>query len=192
MSQLSALKRELRQRYLERRRTLGEEARLAASQAICLHIETWRVFQRSDVILTYLPMRGEVDLSLLLTRHPQKRWLAPRLLPERKGWMALHPYDPEHLVRHPFGMLEPSAQLPEIDPAAVHLALVPAVAYDRRGWRLGYGGGYFDRFLYDFQGVSLGVTYADLLLDELPHADHDVPVDWIVTETGIFRTGARV
>lgn len=190
MDAIPALKRELRRQYLERRGTLEETIRETASRAICRHIEKWRIFQQSDVILTYLPMRGEVDLSSLLTRYPQKHWLAPRLLPERKGWMALHPYDPDRLVRHAFGMLEPAADLPEVEPAAVHLALVPAVAYDRRGWRLGYGGGYFDRFLQGFQGVSLGVTYEALLLDELPHTGHDMPVDWIVTEAGIFCPNA--
>lgn len=183
---LSFLKQQLRQRCRETREALGEETRRQASAAICGHIETWRFFLRSDVILTYLPMRGEVDLTPLLRHSPDKQWVVPRILPQENHRMALHVYDAQRLVRHPYGMLEPSADLPEVSPSEVQLVLTPGLAYDRRGWRLGYGGGYFDRFLKDFKGVSVGVVYAALFLESLPHGRFDVPLDWIVTEEGIF------
>lgn len=180
-------KQQLRQQCRETRKALGQEARGIASQAICGQIESWRFFQSSSLILTYLPMRGEVDLHTLLERHPDKHWLVPRILPEEDHRMAFHPYDPAHLVRHAFGMLEPAAYLPEVPPGDVELALVPGLAYDRRGWRLGYGGGYFDRFLKNFMGNSLGVIYQALLLDTVPHSPHDMPVGWVATETGIAQ-----
>ncbi len=183
---LATLKRQLRRQCRQTRDALGEQRWMQASASICSHIETWRFFLRSEVILTYLPMRGEVDLTPLLTRHPDKRWLVPRILPQENHRMALHVYDAQRLVRHPFGMLEPSADLPEVSPAEVQLVLTPGLAYDRRGWRLGYGGGYFDRFLQNFDGVSLGVVYAALFLKSLPHGKFDVPLDWVVTEEGIF------
>ena len=187
---LSDLKQRLRRQCLEKRKALGLPAQEAASQAICTHIEGWQSFQDADIILTYLPMRGEVDLRPLLRNHPEKRWLVPRILPDQGNHMSLHRYDPAHLVRHPFGMEEPEASLPEFPPAEVQLVLVPGVAYDRQGWRLGYGGGYFDHFLCNFAGVSLGVIYQALLLDALPHTEHDWPVDWIVTEEELFKTRA--
>lgn len=180
------LKQQFRRRCREMREALGEETRMRASAAICGHIETWRFFLRSDVILTYLPMRGEVDLTSLLTRYPDKRWVAPRIVPQENHRMALQVYDAQRLVRHRFGMLEPSADLPEVPPSEVQLVLTPGLAYDRRGWRLGYGGGYFDRFLKDFKGVSVGIVYAALFLESLPHGKFDVPLDWVVTEEGIF------
>lgn len=184
-------KKKLRRWCLEQRKAFGQAVWEAASQAICAHIEQWRLFLDSEVILTYLPMRSEVNLRPLIARHPDKRWLVPRILPEEGHRMSLHPYDPAHLVRHAFGMDEPDASLPTVSPVEVQLVLVPALACDLQGWRLGYGGGYFDRFLRDFTGVSLGVVYQALLLESLPHADHDRAVDWIVTETGLFRAGAR-
>ncbi len=188
---LSTLKKQLRRRCRETREALGEQTQRQASAAICGHIETWRFFLRSQVILTYLPMRGEVDVTPLLARYPDKRWLVPRILPDHR--MALHVYDAQRLVRHPFGMLEPSADLPQVSPVEVQLVLTPGLAYDRRGWRLGYGGGYFDRFLQDFEGVSLGVVYAALFLPSLPHGKFDVPLDWVVTEEGVFacREGVK-
>jgi 5-formyltetrahydrofolate cyclo-ligase len=66
---------------------------------------------------------------------------------------------------------------------------VPGLAFDRAGWRLGYGGGYFDRFLQDFGGVSVGAVFQALLLDSLPHGEYDVPMQWLVMEGELIKTG---
>lgn len=177
-------KRLLRIRCRRLRDELGEEYRQQASAAVCALIEGWQAFGRSEVILTYMPMKGEVDLRSLLERHPQKSWVLPRI--RSNGRMVFHPYDPERLTQHPYGMLEPAANLPLIPPEAIHLALIPGLAYDRRGVRLGYGGGFFDRFLAAFAGQSLGVTYQALLFDRLLVQKHDQPVKAIVTEAELF------
>jgi 5-formyltetrahydrofolate cyclo-ligase len=180
-------KRELRRWYRQMRKDLGNAARQQASLVICAWIESWPVFQRSAVILAYMPIPGEVDLTPLFERQPQKHWGLPRIIPEDNHRMVFHPYEPGRLIRHPFGMAEPASDLPVIPPGEVELALVPGLAFDRLGRRLGYGGGYFDRFLRDFTGVSLGVIFQALLLDQLPCLEHDVPVQWIVTEAGLLH-----
>jgi len=178
-------KRQLRVESQQARKALGEDFQRQASAAICCHIEAWPLFQRSETVSTYMPMRGEVDLRPLLERHPYKRWLLPRIQPE--GRMTFHPYDPEHMIRHPYGMLEPDSDLPIIPMEHIQLAFVPGLAFDRQGWRLGYGGGFFDRFLAGFaHGVSLGVTYHALLFDQLPHHQHDLPVQYLVMEEGLL------
>jgi 5-formyltetrahydrofolate cyclo-ligase len=121
-----------------------------------------------------------------MERHAEKRWLLPRIIPEANHSMLFHPYDSQRLVRHPFGMDEPAPDLPAIPPEAIQLALVPGLAFDRHGWRLGYGGGYFDRFLAGFSGITLGVVFQELLLENLPHDKHDIPMKWIVTEKELF------
>jgi 5-formyltetrahydrofolate cyclo-ligase len=182
-------KHQLRAQSRQVRKALGEDFQRQASAAICLHIESWPLFRASETVLTYMPMRGEVDLRPLLERHTYKRWLLPRILPE--GRMNFHPYDPGHLIRHPYGMLEPAPDLPLVPVEHIQLALVPGLAFDRQGWRLGYGGGFFDRFLAGFtHGVSLGVTYHALLFDLLPHHQHDIPVQYLVTEEGLLRCSA--
>ena len=178
-------KRQLREECRRVRAALGDETRARASASVCRHIESLEIFRQTAAVLTYMPMRGEVDLRPLLARHAHKRWVLPRILPQ--GRMVFHPYDPACLVLHAYGMLEPAADLPVVAAAEIGLALVPGLAYDRHGWRLGYGGGFFDRFLADFNGISLGVAYAALLLDDLPHAAHDVPVQYVVTEDEIIR-----
>ena len=160
--------------------------RLQASREICSRISDWQVFQRAQVVLTYMPIKAEVDLRALLENHPQKTWVLPRILEGSRHNMSFHIYDAHQLVRHSFGMEEPSKSLPIVSPKEIELALVPGLAYDRHGGRLGYGGGYFDRFLNEFPGVSLGVVYAALLLESLPHGEYDVPVKWVMTESGLY------
>lgn len=187
---ISEIKKRLRQSCLEKRTSLGEDYQHQASLMICRNIEAWSVFQEAAVILSYLPMTDEVDLLPLVENNPQKNWLVPRIL--LQGRMQFHPYDPGRLIRHRFGMLEPDPSLPVIPAEQVELVLAPGLAYDRRGWRLGYGGGFYDRFLSGQQTlVSLGVIYQALLLPDLPHQEYDVPVQYIVTENGVESSLTR-
>ena len=176
-------KQELRKKCKAIRLNLGTEARQAGSLAICARLSTWDVLKQAEVILTYMPMRTEVDLRPLLVKFPEKRWLIPRILSGENGQMVFHPFEPEHLVLHPFGMAEPASTLPQISPSEIQLVLVPGLAYDGSGWRLGYGGGFYDRFLSKFEGVSVGIVFKDLLLERLPHGEFDVRVGWIVSES---------
>lgn len=90
-------------------------------------------------------------------------------------------------------MEEPAAGAPQAQPAGsvYSVALVPGLAFDRRGFRLGYGGGYYDRFLPAFSGVSIGLCRSDLLSDELPSlSEYDYPVDLVVTDNEAIRPAA--
>jgi len=103
--------------------------------------------------------------------------------------MVFHLYDAGHLVRHPFGMQEPASHLPVVLPEEIQLALVPGLAFDRSGWRLGYGGGYYDRFLKGFPGISAGIVFQALLLEQVPHSLLDIPMLWIISEQARLATG---
>ena len=186
-SDVAKQKRRLRQECRRIRDELGAAMRQQASLSICGWIESFPVYQRSSVILAYMPIHGEVDLTSLMEAQPQKCWVLPRIIPAEDHRLAFHPYDSSRLVRHPFGMAEPAAELPIIPASEVQLALVPGLAFDRLGRRLGYGGGYFDRFLGFFTGVSMGVIFQALLFDQLPCGEHDVPMQWIITEEGYYQ-----
>ena len=186
---VSEQKFQLRKHCRAVRKALGDEKRAQASLSICERIEEWQIFQQSQTILTYMPVKFEADLTSLLERHPHKRWILPRILPEEDNRMVFHPYDVLRLIRHPFGMAEPEPDSPVISPEEIELTLAPGLAFDRFGWRLGYGGGYYDRFLKFFSGVSAGIVLHDLLLEKIPHGAHDVPMRWIITERELFATG---
>jgi 5-formyltetrahydrofolate cyclo-ligase len=184
---LAEVKSQLRQHCRKLRASLGEETCTHVSQSICEVLERWPIFRQSQTILTYMPIQGEADLTHLLDRHPEKQWILPRIIPEEEHQMVFHPYDARRLVRHPFGMAEPAADSPIVPREALELVLVPGLAFDRHGWRLGYGGGYFDRFLKLFTGISVGIVFGALFLENLPHGEFDVSMQWIATENGILQ-----
>jgi len=114
-----------------------------------------------------------------------KRVGLPRMLPGRQ--MEVRLYDPDRpLVPAAFGILEPPADAPLLPRADIGLALVPAVCYDRSGFRLGFGGGYYDRWLSGFSGFTVGLCRDCVLQDRVPTEDHDCRVDLLLTETRRF------
>jgi 5-formyltetrahydrofolate cyclo-ligase len=179
-------KHELRDQFCSLRECLPAEEVAAASTVLCQRLTAWPVLQEAQAVLTYLAFRNELDLSLLFELLPEVHWAVPRI---EGRHLVLHPYDPAHLARHRFGMLEPAADLPVVHPAALDVVLVPGVAFDRRGGRLGFGGGYYDRFLPTTPALRVGVTYDECLADELPCGEHDQRMDRIVTPSVLIFTG---
>ncbi|MCS7283834.1 MAG: 5-formyltetrahydrofolate cyclo-ligase [Anaerolineae bacterium] len=179
-------KRYLRQHFCTLRECLPSEDVQRASLEICRHLAAWEPLQRARTVMAYLAFRNEPDLSPLFEMLPHIRWTLPRI--EGKQ-LVVHPYDPARLVRHPFGMLEPAPDLPTVDPKTLDVVLVPGVAFDRRGGRLGFGGGFYDRFLPTTPALRVGITYEACLTDELPCTDSDARMDWIATPQGLIRIG---
>ena len=94
----------------------------------------------------------------------------------------------EALVPAAHGLLEPAEGAAIVPPGEISLTLVPCLAADRNGHRLGYGGGYYDRFLARARGVSICLCRARALMPSVPRDAHDAPVDFVVTETDIWET----
>lgn len=97
--------------------------------------------------------------------------------------------DDSHLVAGPFGILEPKASAPMVEPEKIDVMLVPGIAFDVAGNRIGYGGGYYDKMLPRLRGdtVSIGLAFDEQIFEELPVEDHDTPVDVVVTPTAVYR-----
>jgi 5-formyltetrahydrofolate cyclo-ligase len=81
------------------------------------------------------------------------------------------------------------AGAPEVEPKELDVVLVPGVSFDKRGGRLGFGGGFYDRLLIRTPAARIGVTYDCCLVEELPCAEHDQRMDWVVTPTQAIRCG---
>jgi 5-formyltetrahydrofolate cyclo-ligase len=191
-------KAELRQRCRQIREGLSPAEIKTSSEAVCAHLIGWHSLQQADTALSYIAFRNEIDLGRLFVHWPEKRWLAPRIVdgaelaPGQKPYLVPHRYDPNRLVRHRFGMLEPEPCLQVVDPSEVQIVLVPGVAFDRRGGRLGFGGGFYDRLLPQAdRAIRVGVTHAQLVLDAIPMGPWDCCVDWLVTPDGLTRTDYR-
>lgn len=134
-------------------------------------------------VLTYRPMPGELDLDPLLARH---RCAVTRTNPGAR--LTVHAADGP-TERHRFGYLQPAAGAPEVPLAAVAVALVPGLAFDRTGVRLGHGAGYYDRLLPGLRprAPRVGVVPAALLVAAgLPCEAHDVRMTHLASEDGVI------
>ena len=145
--------------------------------------------ERAHTLFLFWGTGTEPDTARLF--HPLlergKRIALPRMLPGRQ--MELRQYCPDRPpVRHPFGILEPDAGCPLIVPEEVDLALVPALCYDRRGFRLGMGGGYYDRWLACYHPLTTGLCRQAVIRDTIPTEPHDRPVDVVITPAAVIRT----
>ena len=90
-----------------------------------------------------------------------------------------------------YGIPEPSSGAPEIPPDGISLVIVPALSCDRNGYRLGYGGGYYDRFLARTRAVAAALCAESRLTDELPREPFDLPCNYIITERQVLHTNEK-
>ncbi|MEB3272644.1 MAG: 5-formyltetrahydrofolate cyclo-ligase [Prochlorothrix sp.] len=185
-----AVKSDLRRQFLNQRQSLDPDRWQQHSHRICQHLRHCNRFQQAHTILAYWSFRREPDLSSLWTL--PKRWGLPRCVDKTLVW---HRWSlGQALAQDRYGIWSPQADAPQIPgPQGVDLMLVPALACDRRGYRLGYGGGFYDRLLGDeaWQRVTtLGIIFADSLVDTLPHDSWDCPLDGVCTEAGVEWYGS--
>jgi len=170
------------------RDALTAEAVATASARICEHLAAWPVFQQAQTVAAYMAFGNEINLVPLMKQSHDKRWVIPRTLVVPEPRLVFHPYDLTRLARHPFGMLEPDAGLPVVEPHELDMILVPGVAFDWCGYRLGFGGGFYDRFLPRVTTTKVGIIYAAWVVDQVPHEPFDQPVDFLARETGLVET----
>ncbi|PNY82896.1 5-formyltetrahydrofolate cyclo-ligase [Deinococcus koreensis] len=132
-------------------------------------------------VLAYRALPGEPDVSAL---ESDFELLAPRARFRPTPRLTLHPWA-SATEPSAFGALQPPADAPEAPLDTVDAALLPGLAYDRRGVRLGSGGGFYDRLLPGYAGLTVGVTWAGLIVPGLPAEAHDCRVAWLATEAGV-------
>jgi 5-formyltetrahydrofolate cyclo-ligase len=181
-------KHELRTDMLARRQALAPEERKRRSLAAQAALVGSPAFALAHQILIYIAFRGEVGTERIAEAAVAagKGLVLPRVVRAPRG-LVLHAYsgDPATLASGAYGIMEPRPEWPVVEPAQVDLVVVPGVAFDRSGGRLGYGGGYYDRLLPELRHARLiGLAFECQVVDGLPHDPHDMPVDGLATELG--------
>ncbi len=155
------------------------------SAQITAQLSASPLFGRARHVLCYLAFGSEVDLSALLgpsATPPTKTFYAPRTA---RGGLTVHRLGGE-LELHRYGFLQP-ADVAAVDPGVLELVLIPGLAFDRLGTRLGYGGGFYDRLLPLLRSEvpRVGVVPDALIVDALPREAHDVRVTHLLSEKGL-------
>lgn len=177
----------LRERMKARRNDMPVGEWLRANEAIADRVCATDAWRQADCLLAYAPLGSEVSTKLLIERAlaSGKTVALPRCAgPRTLRWYQVDGLD--NLEISAYGIGEPPADpARQVIPSSSALALVPGLAFDREGRRLGYGGGYYDAFLADFPGASIGVCFACQLVESLADQGaiepHDVPVGAVVT-----------
>lgn len=167
---------------------MPEDARRTEDETLFSALLSLPQLEKARTIFLFLGVGTEPDTARLFAPllEQGKRIALPRMLPGRQ--MEVRLYCPERpLVKHPFGISEPDEGCPLIPAQGIDLALVPALCYDRRGFRLGMGGGYYDRWLERYSGPTVGLCRQALLQDTLPTEPHDRPVDVVITPAAVLN-----
>ena len=188
LSPVEIAKAKLRQQASARRAELDYSDRTEAAKAAAVHFVGGIDIPDGAVIAAYWPIRDEIDCKPLLAHLMDsfKTVCLPVVLGDGQPLQFRVWELGESLFEAGFGTLAPSETAPRTEPDIV---IVPLLGFDKTGTRLGYGKGYYDRTLETMskKPVLVGYAFAAQELTEIPHEDHDVPLDYLVTEAGVRR-----
>ncbi|HEX3016320.1 MAG TPA: 5-formyltetrahydrofolate cyclo-ligase [Caproicibacter sp.] len=190
------LKKDLRAQSRQFRERLDPEQKASLDAKIRRRMFALKEYGRSGIIYSYVSKPLEVDTSRLITEAMAdgKKIAVPRCLPETLEMEFFKISSLSDLEAGCYGVLEPDPRKcrrirdTENENA---VCIVPGLSFDSQGYRLGYGKGYYDRFLADFKGITVGLCYSGCIRWNLPHGYYDRPVDILVTDKFIRRITGR-
>lgn len=186
MSEKTPLRRELR----TLRRAISSDEKMLRDAILVQKALQTEVYRKADLVLLYAPLSDEPNLRKLA----EQAWLDGKQVAfpishTDTHTLSFHTVNSfSALCEGAYGILEPPAHAPIASITAATLCIVPALAFDRDGYRLGYGGGYYDRLLADFGGHTLGLFYHEFLKDTLPRGKYDRAVELLITEKEVLST----
>lgn len=196
---LSMDKSTIRSSLLKDRKSMTEDARTRANKRIFKRITGLNAWKKGRTLLLYLPVNGEADTWPLFEEGLARkcRVLLPCCRKDEPGCMdffrVMHK---NQLALGAYNIPEPDTDVcVRMDDPQADIVLVPGVGFDRKGHRIGYGGGYYDRFLTRHpmdHALIIGLAFSCQIMDQLPHDPWDKRVDVIVTEDEIIRTEKNI
>lgn len=170
-------KSELRRELLKRRLTLNNSD---AERAVFEKLIREKSFLSAKVIFCYVSYGAEVGTRLLIKEILRlgKTLVVPKCIDDRGHMIGVEIKSEADLVCGMYGIPEPEGE--EFEREKIDLAIVPGVAFDKEGYRLGYGKGYYDRFLKGIGAVTIGICHKELLFERLPRGEYDIPVGKVI------------
>lgn len=181
------MKNELRRKYRELRKSIDNKNQKDFD--ICLNFLNSDLYKNSKQILCFSSLDGEISTDLIISQTLKDgKALALPACTDGCGNMRFYKVKSiDELISGYFGIKEPDTEkCPLICDFSSSVCVVPAFCFDKSGFRLGYGKGYYDKFLKKFTSASVGLCYNDFIEEKLPADEYDVPVDYIITQNNIF------
>ena len=163
------MKNKLRKTVLSQLTSQEPETKAEIDKNLLEKLIALPAYKDAQVIATYLAFPHEYDTS--------KRLLIPKTY--KQGQMIFVDYDPDNLVTTSFGLMEPASDL-AVEKSEIDLIHVPGVVFNAEGYRIGYGAGYYDRYLSDFEGETVSTVYPCQEMDFIPYS-HDIAVREVIT-----------
>ena len=177
------MKAELRKKILQEMKALSQEQKQAMDQVLTERFLQHPFYQEAKTIATYLSFPHEFQTQELIEQvlKDGKKVLIPKTYP--KGRMEFVVYNPKQLAKTSFGLLEPQGDLEVVEPSQIDLIHVPGLVFTMDGYRIGYGGGYYDRYLEHFAGHAMSTIYP-CQVQEFNSENHDIPVQEVLIDEG--------
>lgn len=182
---LKQKKIEIRSKHKKLRNNMDPEQKSVLDKALTQNFITNPHYLDSDVIFAFISKDIEVDTRGIIEDAwaKGKRVCVPRCNTEEKlmDYYYINSYD--DLLTGAYGLQEPDiSKCQKVEDLSKGICIVPGLVYDREGYRLGFGKGYYDRFLINFQGITIGVCYSRCVEPSLPRGYYDRPIDFVITE----------
>lgn len=182
------VKKEIRKNILQKKGVLSSEIVTDKSLAMLDTMKKMDFYKNANNVMLYISFGKEVSMKPIIDdlQSRGKRVFIPVSVPATKALIVseLKDYENDLEVGH-FGVMEPKEEaLRPVDPSILDLVIVPGVAFDKRGYRIGYGGGYYDRFIPRLpeKATTVSLAFDMQLIDKIPTSHYDMAVQYIITE----------
>lgn len=185
------MKKQIRKDILRVRQAMDLKETTLKSGLICEKIREMKLLRDADTVMSYIPFRNEVDTCSLFSElwDKGKRVVIPACDVENIALIPSQINSMEDLKPGTWGILEPKPEcLRPVDPGEIDLVIVPGVAFDSFGNRLGYGGGYYDRFIPRLKPdtLKIAVAFKMQIVEHLVPGEYDQPMDMVITEEYVY------
>ena len=181
-------KDKIRKEILRKRNNLSIEEVEKKSDLIIENLE--KFIKNAENIMIFMDMKNEVRITKLMKLYPEKSFFISKITDSKNREMKINRYNENELVLHKFGYYESSSS-DFYNENILDIVIVPAVVFDLEKNRIGFGGGYYDTFLKKIRGgnkkvLFIGICYDFQIIEKVPSGEHDVVLDFVVSESRIF------
>lgn len=182
-------KKEIRKSLIAERNDIDPLSKIRRDKMISDNILNSPYFKNANQVLVFASTSSEFNTAHIIEkcRNMNKNVYYPKCLDKKGGMKFFLVGNDDDLKCGMYGIYEPKAHCTEYTFRSDDIVIVPALSVDKNFYRIGYGKGYYDRFLKEFQGKSICPCYEEMRTDKLPTDEFDIAVDFVATETGFYQ-----